>query len=135
MIQTMDAEVKDTQAVNPVVICQSDLPVLRRLAAMQTNSGAERSLHTEIARAIVVHDAAFPTNTVRLNSMVEIVNLETGKPRRFRIVTPSLSNIQRGKISVLTPMGTALLGFREGDTVQWRMPGSMVRLKITRVVN
>lgn len=125
----------DTCTINPVVICQSDFSVLKRLATTQSDKNGGHSLKSEIERAIVVQDAAFPPNTVRINSSVEILNLETGKQNRFKIVLPSAANIQQNKISVLTPMGTALLGFRVGDVVEWQMPGSLVRLKITDVVN
>jgi regulator of nucleoside diphosphate kinase len=133
METNLDVHEIESSVANPVVISQSDIVTLKRLAATGAQTSAE--LKNEIDRAIVVQDAAFPANTVKINSEVEVLNLDTGKTKRFKIVLPESANINEKKISVLSPMGTALIGFREGETVQWKMPRSVVHLKITSVTN
>ncbi len=119
---------------NPVVIPRSDYPVLKRLASMvKEDKRIEKTLRTEIERAIVVKDSAFPPNTVRVSSMVEIMNLDTGVHSRYKLVLPSQANIHQKKISVLSAMGTALIGIREGDAVEWKMPGRLMRFKVVKV--
>jgi regulator of nucleoside diphosphate kinase len=50
------------------------------------------------------------------------------------VVFPSEADSEQGKISILAPVGTALLGYRVGDTVEWKLPGGLRRLKIERIL-
>ena len=63
--------------------------------------------------------------------MVE--DLTTGMRRQITLVYPTDANPDLGRISVLAPLGTALLGFREGDEVEWRMPGGLRHQRVERV--
>jgi regulator of nucleoside diphosphate kinase len=120
---------------NPVVLSESDYTTLNRLASYQSAPGDNMSLRYEINRAIVVKDSAFPSNTIRISSKATVIDLETDEESSFRIVMPGEADIHQRKISILTPMGTALIGFREGDELQWRMPKGMKRLKVLKVEN
>ncbi len=125
-----------TTRINPVILPESDLPLLKRLAASQgVYADNEMSLMHEIKRAIIVKNSAFPSNTVRINSNVKILNLETEETSVFTIVIPQSADIKSKKVSVLTPMGTALIGFREGDLISWKMPNGMKHFKILEVDN
>ncbi len=120
---------------NPVLIPHSDYPVLKRLAALvKEDQRIEKTLQREIDRAIVVQDAAFPPNTIRINSVVEIRNLDTGTYARYKLVLPAQANIQQKKISVLSAMGTALIGIREGAAVEWKMPGRLMKFRVEKVI-
>ena len=125
-----------TLRINPVVVPESDFPLLKRLASTQNvYADDEMSLKHEIKRAIVVKNSAFPANTVRLDSSVKILNLETQETSVFMIVIPKAADIRSKKVSVLSPMGTALIGFREGDMISWKMPSGMKHFKILEVDN
>lgn len=122
---------------NPVVLCESDFQKLKDFVGSQPSQAKadEMSLAYELSRAIVVKDDSIPLHTVRLNSLVEIENVENNRKTKCRIVMPSEADIAQKKISVLAPMGTALIGFRAGEEVEWAMPAGVKRFRIVNVVN
>jgi regulator of nucleoside diphosphate kinase len=74
----------------------------------------------ELERAELVPAAAIGHNVVTMNSRVRIMDPDTGGRRTVTLVYPGEEDSDRGKISVVTPMGTALLGLREGTRMEWR---------------
>jgi regulator of nucleoside diphosphate kinase len=126
----------DTIQKNPVVLCEEDYKFLKKLVDMNPgNSGQEMSLSYEVNRAIVVKDNAFPPNTIRINSRVRVLDLDSGKESEFIIVMPHQADIQQMKISILTPMGAAVIGFRPGDELSWQMPAGLKHFKVLDVQN
>jgi regulator of nucleoside diphosphate kinase len=68
-----------------------------------------------------------------MHSEVRVLDLESGGLSDYTLVFPREADVSAKRISVLAPLGTALLGFRKGDTVEWMMPGGIRRLRIERV--
>lgn len=92
-------------------------------------------LHAELKKATLVDKDKFPSDVVRLNSVVKIKDESAGKEMEFTIVTPDLADIKQKKVSVLAPIGTALIGFRKGQSVKWNVPAGEKLFLITEVVN
>ena len=92
-----------------------------------------QKLQAELERARVLLWAEMPTDVVRMHSEVRVLDLESGERSDYALVFPREADVSAKRISVVAPLGTALLGFREGDTVEWMMPGGMRRLRIERV--
>lgn len=92
------------------------------------------SLEGELARANLVELNELPSDVAAMHSAVRFRDLDTGEVETYTLVYPSEADITCNRISVLAPIGTALLGFRVGDTVKWRVPQGTRRLKITKVV-
>ena len=92
-------------------------------------------LSGELKKAKVFTKEKFPSNVVRLNSRVLIREEESGKLMEFILVTPDKANIKENKISVLAPIGTALIGFREGHIVKWNVPSGKKSFAIMEVHN
>jgi len=69
-----------------------------------------------------------------MKSRVRVLDLDDICELEYTIVYPHEADYANGKISVLAPIGTALLGYREGDTVEWQVPGGRRRLKIDAVI-
>jgi regulator of nucleoside diphosphate kinase len=90
-------------------------------------------LKSELERARVVLAEEAPTDVVTMHSQVRVLDLETGEQSNYMLVFPADADVAAKRISVLAPLGTALLGFREGDTLEWMMPGGMRRLRIEQV--
>lgn len=88
------------------------------LAAAARSPDISDGLLLELGRARVVADVAVPENVVGMGSMVEY-ETDTGDARRVRLVFPIDADISEGRISVLTPVGTALLGLTAGQTMNW----------------
>lgn len=122
---------------NPVVLCESDFKKLQDFVGAQSSQAKadEMSLAHELGRAIVVKDDSIPQHTVRLNSIVEIESVDTSKKTKCTIVMPAEADIAKKKISVIAPLGTALIGFRKGEEVEWAMPAGLKKFRILSVVN
>jgi regulator of nucleoside diphosphate kinase len=70
-----------------------------------------------------------------MNSRLSVRDLGSGKKLiTFTLVFPSDADVEQDKISVLAPLGTAVLGYRLGDTFEWKMPGRVRRLKLEQVL-
>ena len=93
------------------------------------------SLAHEIDRAIVVNNHAFPAHAIGVQSQVLIRDLDTDQEKSFTLVWPSGADIKKGHVSILSPMGAALLGFRQGERISWKMPGGLKRFLIVNVDN
>lgn len=91
-------------------------------------------LERELAQAVVVSPEQVPPNVVTMNSEVQVIDLETDERRSLTVVFPSMSGIEAGRISVLAPLGTALLGSCEGASVAWQTPRGTRRVQVERVV-
>jgi len=91
-------------------------------------------LEEELDRAILVSSKDVPPDVVTMNSEVLVRDIDTGKEMTYRLVFPGDADIEQGKISILAPVGTALIGFRTGDTVVWKVPSGARRLRIERVI-
>lgn len=124
-----------TNELNPVVITREDYELLKPLTERRADKQDEMSLGHELSRAIIVNKDALPPFTVRLNSKVTVVNQETQRVMEFMIVMPEQADMAQQKVSILSPMGTALIGFRKGEEVLWRVPAGLKRFRILDVVN
>ena len=91
-------------------------------------------LERELERAVVVKPEEIPSTIVTMNSEVRIMDLDTGERRCLTLVFPWMAGIESGRVSVLAPLGTALLGSREGARVAWQSPRGARRLRIESVV-
>ena len=111
--------------LNPVVLCEEDFSKLKQLVSVPAAKADEMSLAYEIGRAIIVKNESFPPNTIRIGSKVCIEDAETKKLHEFTIVLPSAADIKRKFVSVLSPMAAAIIGFRQGEEVVWKMPAGL----------
>ncbi|GHC62398.1 GreA/GreB family elongation factor [Ulvibacter litoralis] len=89
-------------------------------------------LSEEIKTAQVLDEADMPKDVIRFNSKIMVYS-ETGWEKTIQLVIPSEKDTKNDKISVLTPMGTALFGYSEGDTVVWDFPTGEQKIKIVAV--
>lgn len=120
----------------PIYISREDNMKLRLLLATVLYSHANtavRKLREELDRATIIDPAVFPTAVVALDSTVEFEDLDTGEVEAYTITFPDRADVSRKHISVLAPIGTALIGCREGDVVKWFTPGGTRKLKVRRV--
>ncbi|HEV8419241.1 MAG TPA: nucleoside diphosphate kinase regulator [Candidatus Udaeobacter sp.] len=95
--------------------------------------GELHALEGELRRAEIVTPEAIPSDVITMNSRAELLDLETNEVMQFTLVLPRDAKIDEGKISVLAPLGTAMLGYRVGDEFEWHVPYGVRRLKVTNV--
>ena len=92
-----------------------------------------RLLENELKRAQIVPSEEVPPDVITMNTRAELLDLESGERMEFRLVLPADANIKDDKISVLAPLGTAMLGYRVGDTFEWPIPHGTRHLKVIKV--
>ncbi|ACT92887.1 GreA/GreB family elongation factor [Dyadobacter fermentans] len=121
--------------LNPVILGKDDFKLLKQFAQTfpDNNSSETMSLAYELNRAVVVEDNELPAGSIRLNSYVKVRETTTNKEMAFSIVMPKDADIAKQRISILTPMGAALIGLCKGETVEWKMPAGIRRFKILDV--
>jgi regulator of nucleoside diphosphate kinase len=92
------------------------------------------SLEAELKLAEVIDPERVPKNVVTMNSTVKLRDLDTKEIEVYTLVFPEDADIANHKLSVLAPVGTAILGQRVGDVLRWRVPGGWRSLKVERVL-
>lgn len=112
-----------------LVISVEDYVRLRELAG-------EHALAEELDRAIVVPADRIPENVVTMYSRLIYSDESTGSTREVELVFPEESDPLAGRISVLAPVGCALLGLRVGQSIEWDLPnGKVHRLRVESVLS
>jgi regulator of nucleoside diphosphate kinase len=91
-------------------------------------------LEEELEWAQVVSPQEIPGDVVTMNSQARVRDLNSNEEMVFTLVFPAEADYERGRLSVLAPIGTALLGYRAGDIVEWEVPAGVRRLKIEQVL-
>jgi regulator of nucleoside diphosphate kinase len=122
-----------------IFITGSDLNKLEDLLAA-AGSGKYRhredlkSLEAELLKAKVVEAHAIPRGVVTMNTRLLFHDLDDDSRMEVTLVFPADADIDAGKLSVLSPVGTALLGYAEGDTVEWEVPAGKRRIRIEKIL-
>ena len=91
-------------------------------------------LEEELDRAQVVRQQDIPADVITMRSTVRVKDLNTSEEIIYRLVFPTEANYDDGKISVLAPIGTAMLGYRRGDVIEWQVPSGVRRLSVEEVL-
>lgn len=122
-----------------ILISREDCLRIEKAIAEQRSRHAGRDrddlvrLEGELNRAKKVAVEDLSADVVALDREVTMIDLEDNSEETYRLVLPDQADVSRLRISVLAPIGAALLGYREGDQVEWPVPGGLRRLRIKRV--
>jgi len=92
------------------------------------------ALQEELDHAKVVSSSDIPKDVITMNSQVCLVDQSTQKEEVFTLVFPQDADISQGRISVLAPIGTAMLGYRVGQVFQWKVPVGERTLKVKEIL-
>ncbi len=118
-----------------IYITEADMRRLKPLIeSMRTSRDDLRGLQAELLQARVVVPMDVPPDVVTMNSKVRLRDLDEGEEVTYTLVFPDQANIEEGKISVVAPVGTAMLGHRVGDESEWEVPAGSVRLRVEEVL-
>lgn len=122
---------------NQVVMRRDDFHLLTNYFKNNSTTMATKndyaSLGEELSKAAVVEKEDFPADTVRLNSTAVIKDLKSGRVLSLTVVLPEQANIKQNKVSVLAPVGTALIGAKIGQQVSWKTPASTMNFSVIEV--
>ena len=136
-----EAAIRNARVPQPVLLLSAEdhdrLIGIAHAVLVRYPAEDARFLLDELNRADVVPVEWVPDNVVAMNSYVEFVDSHTGATRRVQLVFPYQADISRGRISVLSPVGAALIGLAEGQSITWRTSGRRDRgltvLRVSRV--
>ena len=92
------------------------------------------TLEAELNRAEIVDPNRIPANVITMRSKVRLKDLVSGKSKIYSLVFPTEANFSEGKISVLAPIGTAILGYKLGDSIEWPVPSGLRKLKVDEIL-
>lgn len=93
-----------------------------------------KDLKRELRRAKIVAPEEIPSHVVTMNSKVSLRDVESSEEMTYTLVFPDRADIEAGRISILAPIGTAILGYGEGDTVEWPVPSGRRRITIQKIL-
>jgi len=91
-------------------------------------------LEKELYRAVLVDPPNIPRDVITMNSKVIISDTESGEKTTYTLVFPSAANISENKLSIMAPLGMALLGYRTGDIIEWPVPSGVRKLKVDKII-
>lgn len=96
---------------------------------------AAAHLDEELGRAQVVSQKQIPTDVVTMNSKIRFMDEQTGRESEVTLVYPKEADVTKSRVSILAPVGTALIGLRIGQSINWPMPsGKSRKLKVVSIV-
>ncbi|HSE37104.1 MAG TPA: nucleoside diphosphate kinase regulator [Blastocatellia bacterium] len=123
-----------------IYITEVDLARLRKLIEAARDSGVDSNtpymnkLEDELDRANIVDPKEIPMDAITMRSKVRLKDLESRKEMIYSLVFPNEADVDEGRISVLAPVGTAMIGYRVGDIIEWEVPSGLRRLKVEEVL-
>lgn len=123
-----------------IYITEVDLARLRKLIEAARDSGVDSNtpymnkLEDELDRASIVDPKEIPMDAITMRSKVRLKDLESRKEMIYSLVFPNEADVDEGRISVLAPVGTAMIGYRVGDIIEWEVPSGLRRLKVEEVL-
>jgi len=93
-----------------------------------------KDLEGELERGKVVKSQDIPSNVITMNSKIRLRDIDTQEEMIYQLVFPDNADASQGKISILAPIGTALLGYKVGDIVKWKVPAELTKLKVEDIL-
>jgi len=125
---------------NNIIITGPDMEKLRHLLDSLRAPGNQEQQHLvvleeELDRARIMPSFEVPPDVVTMNSKVRLTDLQNGKKLTYTLVCPRNANFDHGKISILAPIGTPILGSRTGDVIEWKVPAGIRRLRVEEILH
>ncbi len=109
--------------------CIDEAKQLKSITASESEG-----LMKELNSAEILEPEKIPSNVVTMNSIVKISFLNTNKQIQFQIVYPKQANVKEQKISIFSPIATALIGYKVGDEVEWIVPAGLTKIRIDEII-
>ena len=121
----------------PVYITEYDMQRLSKLLDGIQYCPQERArlelLIEEMQRAVIVPSEKVSEDVVTLNTRMRVRDLDSREETSIQLVFPNDEDFEQGKISILTAIGAALIGYSKGDIAEWNAPAGIRRLRIEEI--
>ena len=130
---------KKLQKTTNIYVTEPDYQRLSGLIeTTRERNGVDREyvskLEAELDRAEIVDPKNIPADVITMRSKVRLKDLVSGEANTYSLVFPTEADFSEGKVSVLAPIGTAILGYKQGDTIEWPVPSGVRRLKVDEIL-
>lgn len=127
------------RSVRQIFITEYDVQrlegLIERFRAIPSREGRNlNELEQELEKAEVVPPEGIPPDVITMNSRVCLADLDSGQEMILTLVFPTEADVETGKISILAPIGTAMIGYRVGDTITWAVPGGKKNLLVKDIL-
>jgi regulator of nucleoside diphosphate kinase len=137
-IRKITNTVFDEKSLREIYVTRFDLSRLESLIAAARRGGAADApyldrLEESLAQTTSVDSRAVPPDVVTMNSRIVLEDPATGALSEFTLVFPQDADPAAGRVSVLAPLGTALLGAVIGDTIEWPAGTQVRRMRLTSI--
>ena len=110
------------------------LESISRMADRDRDRGDVSDLCEEIQRARIVAPEDMPADVITMNSRARLLDLDEGGKVEYTLVYPQDADFSEGKVSIIAPMGAAMLGYSVGSEIEWAMPGGRKRFRVEAVL-
>jgi len=122
-----------------IIITESDKQKLQKIVddiIQYSTDGREhvRLLEAELTKAKTVAAEQIPADVVTMNSKVLLSIGDLEEKSAYTLVYPEDADFSQNRISVMAPIGTAILGYKEGNTIEWHVPNGVERIKILKIL-
>jgi regulator of nucleoside diphosphate kinase len=123
-----------------IYITEADRDRLRTLIAVMKHPGHDQvreyldRLEEELDRAEIVTPQRIPHDVITMRSRVRLRDVVSGQEMVYSLVFPNEADLNQGRISVLAPIGTAMLGYQVGEIIEWDVPAGLKRFKVEEVL-
>jgi regulator of nucleoside diphosphate kinase len=126
-------------ATRSIHVTSRDLQRLRHVIGSAANESALNRQHLEMLsgkldRAVIIDDENIPPDVIRMRTHVRVRDSRSRQSEDYTLVYPWEADVHLNLISVLAPLGTALLGYREGDRIDWQLPGGARELHVEKIL-
>ena len=119
----------------PLLMSRLDVERIESLLESPAAQNVDTSaLEAEIERATIVESAQMPPDVITMNSTARFLDENSGEEREMTLVFPRDADGSAEKVSILAPVGSALLGLHVGDAIEWPLPGGRtIRLRVLSI--
>ncbi|HOD12297.1 MAG TPA: nucleoside diphosphate kinase regulator [Candidatus Omnitrophota bacterium] len=122
-----------------IYITDNDMRRLRELimVARQFKKEEEKylqDLEAELNRGKIIKSQDIPQDIITMNSEVHLRDLNTKEEITYQLVFPYQADASQGRVSILAPIGTALLGYSVGDIIEWKVPAGVAKLQVEKII-
>ncbi|HPM46111.1 MAG TPA: nucleoside diphosphate kinase regulator [bacterium] len=99
------------------------------------NDDYTHTLLLELKKATIVESEKIPADVITMNSLVNFEDIESGAELEYWLVFPQDADISQHKLSVVSPIGCALLGYKVGDIINLKTPGGERKIKVVKILH
>ncbi len=122
-----------------IYITDNDMRRLRELimVARQFKKEEEKylqDLEAELNRGKIIKSQDIPQDIITMSSEVHLRDLNTKEEITYQLVFPDQADASQGRVSILAPIGTALLGYSVGDIIEWKVPAGVAKLQVEKII-